>query len=74
MEELGDVRWKTPIHLPNVDADSSQYINSYLTRKYNINTATREKSVMNVDDVYVVLYRHWIPDTRSSRTNDRGYR
>ena len=52
-----------PIQLPDIDADLSQYINGYLTTKYNLDTTTREKPVMNVDDIYLVLHHHWILDT-----------
>lgn len=41
----------------------SYYINGYLTTKYNLDTTTRKKPVMNVDDVYLVLHHHWILDT-----------
>lgn len=63
MEEVSNMRWKTPIYLPDIDADLSQYINGYLTTKYNLDTTTREKPVMNVNDIYLVLHHHWILDT-----------
>jgi hypothetical protein len=46
--------------LPDIDADLSQYIDGYLTIKYHLDTTTREKPVMNVDDVYLVLHHHWL--------------
>src|SRR2546423_10517593 len=51
-----------PIHLLDIDIDLSQYIDGYLTIKYNLDTTTREKPVMNVDDVYLVLHHHWVLD------------
>jgi Protein of unknown function (DUF3435) len=30
---------------------------------YNLDTSTREKPVMNVDDIYLILYHHWVMDT-----------
>src|SRR2546423_15685414 len=52
-----------PIHLLDIDIDLSQYIDGYLTRKYSLDTTTREKPVMNVDDVFLILHHHWVLDT-----------
>jgi hypothetical protein len=30
---------------------------------YNLDVSTREKPVMNVDDIYLILYYHWVVDT-----------
>jgi len=34
-----------------------------LTRLYNLDLSTKEKPVMNVDDVFLVLHHHWVMDT-----------
>lgn len=39
-----------------------QYVNKDLRRIYNLSTSTAEKPVMNVDDVYLILYHHWLLD------------
>lgn len=39
------------------------YINRYLTIEYNLDTDVREKPVMDVDDVFLVLHHHWVLDT-----------
>jgi len=39
------------------------YIDGYLTIKYNLDTGVREKPVMDVDDVFLVLHHHWVLDT-----------
>lgn len=33
-----------------------------LATRYNLNMLVREKSVMNIDDLYIMLYYHWIKD------------
>ncbi len=33
-----------------------------LATRYNLNMWAREKPVMNVDVLYIVLYYHWIKD------------
>jgi hypothetical protein len=40
-----------------------QYINDELTLRYDLDISTKEKPVMNIDDVYLVLYHHWAVDT-----------
>jgi hypothetical protein len=30
---------------------------------YDLDTTTREKPVMNVDDIFLVLHHHWVLDT-----------
>jgi hypothetical protein len=30
---------------------------------YNLDASTREKPVMNVDDIYLILHDHWVVDT-----------
>ena len=40
-----------------------QYIDVDLTRLYNLDLSTKEKPVMNVDDVFLVLHHHWVMDT-----------
>jgi len=44
-------------------ANMGQYIDADLTRLYNLDLSTKEKPVMNVDDVFLVLHRHWVMDT-----------
>lgn len=39
-----------------------QYINGYLTMTYGLDLSMREKTVINVDDVYIALHHHWILD------------
>lgn len=34
----------------------------YLTIEYNLDTSVREKPVMNIDGVFLVLYHLWILD------------
>ncbi|EJP61053.1 FluG domain-containing protein [Beauveria bassiana ARSEF 2860] len=43
--------------------DINDYINGYLTIRYNLDTSVKEKPVMNIDDVYLVLHHHWVLDT-----------
>ncbi|KAK5562715.1 hypothetical protein LTR43_011671, partial [Exophiala xenobiotica] len=38
------------------------YIDGYLTIEYNLDTSVREKPVMDVDDVYLVLHHLWVLD------------
>ncbi|KAF2471333.1 uncharacterized protein BDR25DRAFT_223650 [Lindgomyces ingoldianus] len=45
-----------------VREEVNDYIDGYLTKKYNLDTTAREKPVMNVDDVYLVLHHHWVLD------------
>jgi hypothetical protein len=45
-----------------MNADLSQYIDGYLIIEYNLNIITREKPVMNVNDVYFILYHYWVLD------------
>jgi Protein of unknown function (DUF3435) len=40
-----------------------QYINVDLKRLYILDTSMAEKPVMNVDDIYLILYHHWVMDT-----------
>ena len=40
-----------------------QYINVDLKRLYNLDTSMTEKPVMNVDDIYLILYHHWVINT-----------
>src|SRR5947207_12661191 len=42
--------------------DSLQHIDGFLTTTYNLDCSVREKPVMNVDDVYLVLHYHWVLD------------
>ena len=44
-------------------ANMSQYIDVDLTRLYNLDLSTKEKPVINIDDVFLVLYHHWVMDT-----------
>jgi Protein of unknown function (DUF3435) len=46
-----------------VVADQRQYIEGYLTIKYNLDTTVREKPVMDINDVFLVLHHHWVLDT-----------
>ncbi|KIX04163.1 uncharacterized protein Z518_07717 [Rhinocladiella mackenziei CBS 650.93] len=39
------------------------YIDGYLTVEYNLDTGVREKPVMDIDDVFLVLHHHWVLDT-----------
>ncbi|KAJ3498203.1 hypothetical protein NLG97_g1302 [Lecanicillium saksenae] len=41
----------------------NDYINGYLTIRYQLDTSVKEKPVMDVDDVYLVLHHHWVHDT-----------
>jgi hypothetical protein len=34
-----------------------------LTERYNLDISTKEKPVMNIDDVFLVLHHHWVLDT-----------
>lgn len=38
-------------------------INGRLTEEYKLDISTKEKPVMNVDDVYLVQHHHWFLDT-----------
>ena len=40
-----------------------QHIDVDLTRLCNSDLSTKEKPVMNVDDVFLVLHHHWVMDT-----------
>ena len=44
-------------------ANMGQYIDVDLTRLYNLDLSTKEKPVINVDDVFLVLHHHWVMDT-----------
>jgi hypothetical protein len=33
-----------------------------LVTRYNLDMSVREKPVINVDDLYIVLYHHWTKD------------
>jgi hypothetical protein len=44
-------------------ANMGQYIDVDLTRLYNLDLSTKEKPVMNIDDVFLVLHHHWVMDT-----------
>jgi hypothetical protein len=44
-------------------ANTRQYINVGLTRLHNLDLSTKEKPVMNIDDVFLVLHHHWVIDT-----------
>jgi hypothetical protein len=44
-------------------ANMGQYIDVDLTRLYNLDLSTKEKPVINIDDVFLVLYHHWVIDT-----------
>lgn len=35
----------------------------YLTVEYDLDRARKEKPVINIDDIHLVLYHHWDPDT-----------
>ncbi|EFY84778.1 hypothetical protein MAC_09181 [Metarhizium acridum CQMa 102] len=41
----------------------NDYINGYLTIRYNLDTSINEKPVIDVNDVYLVQYHHWVHDT-----------
>ena len=45
-----------------------------LPRLYNLDLSTKEKPVMNVDDVFLVLHHYWVMDTATFPTGDNGYR
>jgi len=45
-----------------VREEVDDYIDGYLTKLYSLDTTAREKPVMNVDDVYLVLHHHWVLD------------
>jgi hypothetical protein len=34
----------------------------YLVARYNLDMSVREKPVMNVDDLYIVLHHYWTRD------------
>jgi len=34
-----------------------------LKEKYGLDTSTREKPVMNVGDIFLILHHHWVLDT-----------
>ncbi|KAM7192210.1 Protein of unknown function (DUF3435) domain containing protein [Rhypophila sp. PSN 637] len=38
------------------------YITGYLTLSYVLDTTTKEKPVLNVDDIYLILHHHWVHD------------
>ena len=40
-----------------------QFINVELKRMFKLKTSMAEKPVMNVDDIYLILYHHWVMDT-----------
>ena len=40
-----------------------QLINVGLKRMFNLDASTAEKRVVNVDDIYLILHRHWVVDT-----------
>ncbi|KAH6676010.1 hypothetical protein B0J14DRAFT_626351 [Halenospora varia] len=42
--------------------DVNDYINGYLITAYSLDLSIREKIVINVDNVYITLYHHWILD------------
>ena len=44
-------------------ANMGQYIDVDLTRLYNLDLSTKEKPVINIDDLFLVLYHHWVMDT-----------
>jgi hypothetical protein len=44
-------------------ANMEQYINGELTERYNLDISTKEKPVMNVDDLYLVQHHHFALDT-----------
>ncbi|KAH7042182.1 hypothetical protein B0J12DRAFT_702369 [Macrophomina phaseolina] len=41
----------------------NDHIDGYLTRKYQLDPGAHPKPVMNVDDVFLILYHHWVLDT-----------
>jgi hypothetical protein len=43
--------------------DPWQYIAGYLTIEYNLDTSVREKPVMDIDDVFLILHHIWVLDT-----------
>ncbi|KAK4206370.1 hypothetical protein QBC37DRAFT_300937, partial [Rhypophila decipiens] len=38
------------------------YITGHLTLSYALDTTTKEKPVLNVDDIYLILHHHWVHD------------
>jgi hypothetical protein len=44
-------------------ANMGRYINADLTQLYNLDLSIKERPVMNVDDVFLVLHHHWVMDT-----------
>jgi hypothetical protein len=44
-------------------ANMGPYINVDLTQLYNLDLSIKERPVMNVDDVFLVLHHHWVMDT-----------
>jgi hypothetical protein len=44
-------------------ANTKQYINGELTKRYNLDISTKEKPAMNVDDLYLVQHHNFGPDT-----------
>ncbi|KAK3312893.1 hypothetical protein B0H66DRAFT_569132 [Apodospora peruviana] len=44
---------------------ASEILNSitgHLTLSYALDTTTKDKPVLNVDDIYLILHHHWIHD------------
>jgi hypothetical protein len=56
-------RYPVTIFVDEDSANIGQYIDVDLTRSYNLDLSTKEKPVMNVDDVFLVLHHHWVMDT-----------
>lgn len=42
-----------------------QWIPTYLTPKYKLDTSEKEKQAMHVRDLYAVIHGHWTRDSRS---------
>ncbi|CEJ83106.1 Putative FluG domain-containing protein [[Torrubiella] hemipterigena] len=47
----------------NGNDEVNNFINGYLTIRYNLDTSVNEKPVMDVDDVYLVQHHNWVHDT-----------
>ncbi len=43
--------------------DKSVYLHGLLVHQRGLDMTTRERPVMNVDDVYLVLHHHYVLDT-----------
>ncbi|KAJ9155542.1 DUF3435 domain protein [Pleurostoma richardsiae] len=43
-------------------SEINDHINGYLTVTYALDTKMKEKPVMNVDDIYLILHHHWVLD------------